>query len=98
VKSTFKPGQENPGGDELSANGTTSGFSAGFGYKFFTGKGFAVRAIADYYFRTEKYEEDDLTNTFNKDVGGPRCPFTINPGQRIPTITRPVIQLIQVLV
>lgn len=80
VKSTFKPGQENPGGDELSASGATSGFSAGFGYKFFTGKGFTARAIVDYYFRSEKYEEDQLTNTFNRDVGGPR--FMIGLGYR----------------
>lgn len=80
VKSTFKPGQENPGGDEFSADGASSGFSAGFGYKFFTAKGFGARAIVDYYFRSEKYNEDEATNTFNKDVGGPR--FMIGLGYR----------------
>lgn len=72
VKSTFKPGQENPGGDEFSATGSTSGFSAGFGYKFYTQRGFGARALLDYYMRSEKYSEDDALNTFNKTVGGPR--------------------------
>lgn len=72
VKSTFKPGQENPGGEESSADGSTTGFSLGFGYKFFTAKGFGARAMVDYYFRTEKYKEDENTNQFNKDVAGPR--------------------------
>ncbi len=72
VKSTYEPGQENPGGNGLSADGSTTGFSLGFGYKFYTAKGFGARALVDYYFRTEKYKEDDNTNQFNKDVGGPR--------------------------
>lgn len=72
VKSTYEPGQEDPGGDGVSANGATTGFSLGFGYKFYTSKGFGARMLLDYYFRTEKYEEDDNTNQFNKDVGGPR--------------------------
>lgn len=80
VKSTFKPGQENSGGDEFSANGGTSGFSVGFGYKFFTSKGFGARALLDYYYRTEKYKEDEATNTFNKQVGGPR--FMLGLGYR----------------
>lgn len=81
VKSTYKPGTEGNGvTDELAANGGTQGFSAGFGYKFFTQRGFSARAILDYYMRTEKYEEDDATNTFNKTVGGPR--FMIGLGYR----------------
>ena len=72
VKSTFKPGQENPGGPEFDANGTTAGFALGFGYKFYTASGFGARAILDYYMRSESYKEDDATNKFNKTVAGPR--------------------------
>lgn len=72
VKSTFKPGQENAGGPELDANGTTTGFAVGFGYKFYTSRGFGARAILDYYMRSESYKEDDATNKFNKTVAGPR--------------------------
>lgn len=72
VKSTYKPGQENAGGDEFAANGSTAGFSVGFGYKFYTQRGFGARMLLDYYMRSEKYKEDDALNTFNKTVGGPR--------------------------
>lgn len=37
-------------------------------------------------------DEGDLSNSCT----GSKCPFTINPGQRIPIHTRPVIKLIQV--
>lgn len=80
VKSTFKPGQESSGGNEISANGTTTSFSAGFGYKFFTGHGFSVRALLDYYMRSEKYKEDEALFTFNKTVSGPR--FMLGIGYR----------------
>lgn len=75
VKSTFKPGSDDPGGNEFDANGGTQGFGVGFGYKFFTAKGFTARAIIDYYMRTEKYKEDAGANQFNKTVGGPRFMF-----------------------
>lgn len=80
VKSTFKPGQRSSGGQEISANGGTSGFSVGFGYKFFTYHGFSVRALADYYFRAEKYQEDEAGDAFNKTVAGPR--FMLGLGYR----------------
>jgi hypothetical protein len=72
VKSTFKPGNEAPGGVEHAGNGSTSGFSVGFGYKFYTKRGFGARALLDYYMRTEKYKQDELFNTYNKTVAGPR--------------------------
>lgn len=72
VKSTFTPGEENAGGPERSATGSTAGFSAGFGYKFYTQRGFGARALLDYYYRSESYGEDDQTDKFNKTVGGPR--------------------------
>jgi opacity protein-like surface antigen len=71
VKSTFKPGQ-GVAGSETSANGSTSGFSLGLGYKFYTSKGFGARAILDYYYRSEKYKEDEAALQFTKSVGGPR--------------------------
>jgi hypothetical protein len=81
VKSTFKPGNENPTGPEGSANGGTQGFSFGLGYKFYTQKGFGARAIIDYYVRNEKYDEDDFsTDTYTKSVAGPR--FMIGLGYR----------------
>jgi hypothetical protein len=71
VRSTYKAGT-NTGTPELSSSGKTSGFSIGGGYKFFTHKGFGARFIADYYVRSEVYQEDDLANVHNKKVGGPR--------------------------
>lgn len=67
VKSSVKSGT-----DEISQNGGTQGFAAGFGYKFFTSSGFGIRALADYYYRTETYKQDELLNKYNKKVGGPR--------------------------
>jgi hypothetical protein len=78
VKSTFKPGIENPGGNEFSANGSTSGWSAGFGYKYYTMKGFGFRALFDYYYRSERFKEDDSTFVFNKTVAGPRLMLGIS--------------------
>jgi hypothetical protein len=50
VKSTYKTGT-NGGVEELEANGSTSGFSLGGGYKFYTFKGFGARILLDYYMR-----------------------------------------------
>jgi hypothetical protein len=72
VKSTYKPGANAPGGTEFAASGGSSGFSLGFGYKFYIGRGFGARALLDYYMRTEKYKADDITNVHNRVVGGPR--------------------------
>ena len=81
VKSTIKPGQESNGTiDEMSANGSTQGFSIGGGYKFYTSKGFGARILLDYYLRNENYKEDDNANQFTKTVGGPR--FMVGLGYR----------------
>lgn len=75
VKSTHTPGNETPGGTAISGNGATQGFSIGFGYKFYTQKGFGFRAILDYYLRSEKYQEDESQVIFSKSVSGPRFMF-----------------------
>lgn len=81
LKSTYKSGTESNGAsEEFSAAGTSQGVSFGFGYKFYTVRGFGARAMIDYYQRTEKYKEDDDGNSFNKTVGGPR--FMIGLGYR----------------
>jgi hypothetical protein len=81
VRSTYEPGTEGNGTTlEKTANGGTQGFSLGFGYKFYTARGFGARVLFDYYLRTERYGEDDDTNKFNKSVGGPR--FMIGLGYR----------------
>jgi hypothetical protein len=81
VRSTSKSGNLNSSGNiTTSANGGTQGFSLGFGYKFFTAKGYGARFIVDYYMRTERYGNDDSNIKFNKIVGGPR--FMIGLGYR----------------
>jgi hypothetical protein len=73
VKSTYKPGSEASGTiNDLSASGDTQGFSLGFGYKFYTDKGYGARVLLDYYSRTERFVADSQTDKFNKVVGGPR--------------------------
>lgn len=74
VKSTYTPGSELPNGQEYTANGGTAGFSIGYGYKFYTYKGFGFRALLDYYLRQERYKQEEFLNQnkFNKTVGGPR--------------------------
>lgn len=74
AKSTYKNGKETNGlVQEGDATAGTQSFSVGFGYKFYTARGFGVRALVDYYFRTEKYDQDDATQqAYNKKVGGPR--------------------------
>ncbi len=78
VKSKYKPGSNTPGGNEFGANGATSGYSIGFGYKFYTMRGFGFRALFDYYTRSEKYKEDDQQFVHNKLVGGPRLMLGIS--------------------
>lgn len=78
VKSTYKDGTNTSITPDMSANGTTSGFSIGGGYKFYTFKGFGARFLLDYYMRQEKYKEDDARNTFNKKVAGPRLMLAIS--------------------
>lgn len=72
VKSRYKQGSPATTPIDISSNGSTSGFSVGFGYKFYTQKGFGARAMLDYYSRAEKYKEDDAGFTFSKVVSGPR--------------------------
>lgn len=73
VNSTYTSGTEGNGTTtDLSATGGTQGFSVGYGYKFFTAKGYSMRALLDYYMRTERYKQDDQSDQFNKVVGGPR--------------------------
>jgi Outer membrane protein beta-barrel domain len=77
AKSTYEPGSENIGGKTYSANGSTTGFSLGFGYKYYTPSGFGVRALLDYYYRGEKYKADQDTLVYNKTVSGPRLQLGI---------------------
>ncbi len=72
VKSAYKKGTNTSSPEEMDANGATSGFSIGGGYKFYTFKGFGMRFLFDYYMRQEKYKEDILFNVHNKKVSGPR--------------------------
>ncbi len=80
VKSVHKPGEELIGGPEQSGTGKTNGFSFGFGYKLYTPRGFGVRAIIDYYIRSERYDKDAGLDSFTKTVSGPR--FMIGLGYR----------------
>jgi hypothetical protein len=77
VKGTYKAGS-NAGVPDSAANGSTSGFSFGGGYKFYTFKGFGARMLVDYYMRTEKYKEDTVGDIFNKNVAGPRLMLAIS--------------------
>ena len=77
VRSTYTSGT-NSGLPDASSSGSTSGFSLGAGYKFFTFRGFGARFVLDYYLRSEAYKEDLGTNTHNKKVGGPRLMFAFS--------------------
>lgn len=73
IKSSYDPGSESNGGQSFSSTGTTNGYSVGFGYKFYSPKGFGVRAIIDYYARAEKYQADNIAqDKFSKTLSGPR--------------------------
>lgn len=72
LNSRYKPGLENPTGDEVNANGTGSGFAIGGGFKYYLTRGFGARLWADYYIRNETYKEDGTIPAFNKTVSGPR--------------------------
>lgn len=69
VKSEYVDGIS---GESLSTNGSTNGFSIGFGYKYYTQKGFGGRVLLDYYQRGEELEEDTLVQAYSRTVNGPR--------------------------
>lgn len=72
VRSSESSGVTRPDDRDLSANGSTSGFALGFGYKYYTREGFGARAIIDYYVRNEKYRRDEDDLRFDRVVAGPR--------------------------
>lgn len=73
ISSTYSNGSELNGAEkELSASGPTQSLSLGFGYKFYTTKGYSVRLLADIYSRSERYSQDDDGRQFNRYVQGPR--------------------------
>ncbi len=75
VKSSFNSGAENTvTPQKISASGATLGGALGFGYKFYTHKGYGARILLDYYWRAEEYKTDnsDPGNTHSKTVAGPR--------------------------
>ena len=78
MKSTYSPGQENPSGNTLSATGQLSGYSVGFGYKYYIWKGLGARAIFDYYVRSEQYGQDTNGVEFTKRVAGPRLMLALS--------------------
>ncbi|HXH30205.1 MAG TPA: hypothetical protein VNJ01_05280 [Bacteriovoracaceae bacterium] len=78
VESNYFTGSENPGGTDLTAAGKSAGFALGFGYKFYTHRGFGVRALLDYYSRAEMYDKDAASNAFTKTVAGPRLMLGIS--------------------
>jgi hypothetical protein len=80
VNSSFKHGSDNATAKDFTANGGTSGLSLGFGYKFYTSKGFGFRALLDYYTDTQHFSRDDeiTKRQFNRVVSGPRFMFGIS--------------------
>ncbi len=72
VRSNQSSGLTRPTDPDRSANGSTSGLSVGFGYKYYTKEGFGARAILDYYIRNEKFDRDEDQNSFSRSVAGPR--------------------------
>lgn len=72
VRSSQSSGLTRPEDEDRSANGSTSGFAVGFGYKFYTKEGFGARAVIDYYARNEKFDRDEDENSFDRTVAGPR--------------------------
>ncbi|MFL5783047.1 MAG: hypothetical protein ACJ76H_00475 [Bacteriovoracaceae bacterium] len=65
-------GGVNTNGEDISANGSTTGFSLGGGLKYYTKEGFGARAILDYYVRNEKFKRDEQNFSFNRTTAGPR--------------------------
>ncbi len=72
VRSSVSSGLSRPSDPDRSANGSTSGFALGFGYKFYTKEGWGARALIDYYARNEKFRRDEDDNSFDRTVAGPR--------------------------
>lgn len=76
LRSSFEEGSKTStagsDSDGFETTGTSTGFAVGFGYKFYTSRGFGARAIVDYYARQEKYKEDDQRFQVDRSVAGPR--------------------------
>lgn len=72
VRSSVSSGLSRPTDEDRSANGSSSGFALGFGYKYYTREGFGARAVIDYYARNEKFKRDEDENAFDRVTAGPR--------------------------
>jgi hypothetical protein len=66
------------GGDILTANGSTNGFMLGAGLKFYTPRGYGVRALFDYYQRNENFRVDNANGRATRTVAGPRLMLGIS--------------------
>lgn len=71
VRSSASGGNGTSGDDE-SANGSTTGLSLGFGFKYYSREGFGARALVDYYVRNEKFQRDEDDLSFDRATAGPR--------------------------
>lgn len=76
AKSTYEGGPGVTGvGQSDDATGSTTSFSVGYGYKYYTRTGIGFRMMVDYYQRAEKYKADDSGASFDRTVNGPRFMF-----------------------
>jgi hypothetical protein len=59
--------------NDSSVSGAAMGFTVGVGLKFYTGEGYGVRGVADYYTRTDTFEKNtDYALEYIKSNSGPR--------------------------
>lgn len=78
ARSQQSSGFTRPTDEDRSANGSTQGFSLGFGFKYYTKEGFGARILADYYVRDEKFKRDEDDRSFDRRVAGPRLMLGIS--------------------
>jgi hypothetical protein len=78
-RSQVSQGGLDPLADPVNSHGRSNGFAIGFGYKFYTHRGFGVRALVDYYRRVEAYGVNDTSiEGTNRTVSGPRLMLALS--------------------
>lgn len=58
--------------EQQTSTGTLFGYAIGAGLKFYTGQGYGLRAVLDYYQRTDSFSKNSFGESWQRTSSGPR--------------------------
>lgn len=72
VTDLYNPGSYNANASDFESTGTLMGFSIGGGVKFYTGEGYGLRAVFEYFSRSDQFVTNDYGEKWTRTITGPR--------------------------